>query len=279
MTRSVDSVVTNFLRYAILIAFAVVMILPMWYLLVTSFKSHAYVLSTPPDLFPTHITFSNYIRAWESNNFSDFFRNSVVVSVISTVVGTFVASAAAFVISRYQFLGRKLFYALFLGSMMIPSMTFIVPQFKMMKHLGLLNSLVGLILVYSAGMIPFTTFLMKGFFDEVPKELEDSVFMDGGGKFTLFSRIMMPMALPSLATAFIFNFMGTWDEFTLAITFIDDPTKWTLPIAIMLFQGQHATEWGMVFAASVIAILPVILVFLVFQRFIIKGIMSGAVKG
>ena len=279
MTRNVDSAVTTFARYFILIAFALVMILPMWYLLVTSFKPHAYVLSTPPDLFPTHITFSNYAKAWESNNFSNFFRNSIVVSVIATVVGTLVSSAAAFVISRSQFVGRKLFYSLLLGSMMIPSMTFIVPQFKMMKQFGLLNSLVGLILIYSAGMIPFTTFLMKGFFDEVPKELEDSVLIDGGGKFTLFSRIMMPMALPSLATAFIFNFMGTWDEFTLAITFIDDPSKWTLPIAIMLFQGQHATEWGIVFAASVTAILPVILVFLVFQRFIIKGIMSGAVKG
>lgn len=201
------------------------------------------------------------------------------MSIISTVLGTIIACGAAFVVSRYNFFGRKLIYRIFLGSMMVPSMTFILPQFKEMEHLHLLNSLNGLILVYTAGMIPFTTFLMKGFFDDIPVELEDAVMIDGGGKWTLFWRVMMPMAMPSLVTAVLFNFMGGWDDYTMALTFINDPNKWTLPIALQLFQGQHSSAWGMVFAASVIQIVPIIAIFIVFQRHIVKGLMAGAVKG
>lgn len=246
---------------------------------VLAFTPNESALKYPPQLWPFHPTLSNYVQAWQSNNFQLYFLHSLWVSVISTLLGTIIACAAAFVISRFRFFGRKLIYMIFLGSMMVPSMTFILPQFKEMEHLHLLNSLNGLLLVYTAGMIPFTTFLMKGFFDEVPKEIEDAVVMDGGGKWTLFWRIMMPMALPSLVTAVLFNFMGGWDDYTLALTFINDPHKWTLPIALQLFQGQHTSAWGMIFAASVIQVLPIIAIFIAFQRHIIRGLMAGAVKG
>lgn len=266
-------------KYTVLLFIAVIMALPLWYMFITSLKPFAYVLTYPPQLWPVHPTFQNYIDAWTSNNFARYFVNSVIVSIVSTILGTLIAAAGAFAISRYRFVGKKLIYSMFVASMMIPNITFIVPQFKMMKHLGLLDSLTGLILIYAAGMIPMTTFLVKGFFDEVPQELEEAVLIDGGGLFTLFFRMMMPMALPALATALIFNFMGSWEEFIMSFTFINDPSKWTLPISIALFQGEHTTQWGMVFAASMIQTVPVIAIFLIFQRFIIKGILAGAVKG
>ncbi|KLU60843.1 inner membrane ABC transporter permease protein YcjP [Peptococcaceae bacterium CEB3] len=266
-------------RFLIFGLLALVMVFPFYYMLVLSFTPNESALKYPPQLLPVHLTWSNYVQAWQSNHFQLYFLHSLWVSVVSTVLGTLIACAAAFAISRFRFIGRKLIYVIFLGSMMVPSMTFILPQFKEMEHLHLLNSLNGLLLVYTAGMIPFTTFLMKGFFDDIPKEIEDAVIIDGGGKWTLFWRIMMPMALPSLVTAVLFNFMGGWDDYTLALTFINDPHKWTLPIALQLFQGQHTSAWGMIFAASVIQVLPIIVVFIVFQRHIIRGLMAGAVKG
>jgi multiple sugar transport system permease protein len=266
-------------RLLVLAACAVVMVFPYWYMVVVSLRPFQFSLQYPPELLPVHPSLANYLEAWATNNFSGYFMRSLYVSVISTILGTFIACAAAFVISRYRFFGRKIIYYIFLGSMMIPGMTFILPQFKLMKTLGLLNSLTGLILIYTAGMIPFTTFLMKGFFDDIPLELEEAVLIDGGGKWTLFTRVMLPMALPSLVTALLFNFMGGWDEFTQALTFLQDPNKFTLPIALMMFQGQHSTDWGQFFAAAVIQTLPIIVMFVIFQRHIVKGIMAGAVKG
>jgi ABC-type glycerol-3-phosphate transport system permease component len=267
------------IRFSILTLFAIVMVFPFYYMLVLSFSPNASTLRFPPQLLPTHLTLVNYLNAWHFNKFQIYFLHSVWVSVVSTVLGTVIACGAAFVISRFQFIGRKLIYRIFLFSMMVPSMTFILPQFKEMEHLHLLNSLNGLMLVYTAGMVPFTTFLMKGFFDEIPTELEDAVVIDGGSKWTLFWRIMVPMAVPALVTAILFNFMNGWDDYTLALTFINDPNKWTLPIALQLFQGQHSSSWGLVFAASVIQIIPILAIFIGFQRHIVRGLLAGAVKG
>lgn len=270
---------SNKTRFIVFGLFALITVFPFYYMVVLSFSPNSATLKYPPQLLPTHLTFSNYVHAWQSNDFQLYFLHSIWVSVTSTVLGTLIACGAAFVVSRFRFFGRAIIYRVFLVSMMIPSMTFILPQFKEMEHLHLLNSLNGLLLVYTAGMIPFTTFLMKGFFDDIPVELEDAVMMDGGGKWTLFWRIMLPMALPSLVTAFLFNFMGGWDDYTLALTFINNPNKWTLPIALQLFQGQHSSDWGMIFAASVVQLLPILAIFIVFQRHIVRGLLAGAVKG
>lgn len=266
-------------RFFVLAAFAIVMVFPFWYMAVVSLEPNQLSLSYPPRLLPLNPSVSNYVAAWQTNDFAGYFLRSLYVSVVSTALGTFVACAAAFVVSRFRFVGRNLIYRVFLISMMIPGMTFIVPQFKLLHQLGLLNSLTGLILIYSSGMVPFTTFLMKGFFDDVPLELEDAVLIDGGGKWTLFARIMMPMAIPSLVTAILFNFMGGWDEFIQALTFLQNPSKFTLPIALQLFQGQHSTQWGEFFAAAIIQTGPIIVMFIIFQRHIVKGIMAGAIKG
>ena len=270
---------STMLRFLLIIAFAVVMVFPFWYMAVVSLEPNQLSLVYPPEFFPHHPSFANYVAAWQTNNFAGYFMRSLYVSVVSTALGTFIACGAAFVVSRYRFFGRNVIFAVFMGSMMIPGMTFILPQFDLMKYLGLLNHLYGLIFIYTSGMIPFTTFLMKGFFDDVPLELEDAVLIDGGSKWTEFIRIMMPMALPSLVTAVLFNFMGGWDEFTQALTFLQNPNKFTLPIALMMFAGEHGTQWGEFFAAAIIQTMPIIVMFVIFQRHIVRGIMAGAIKG
>lgn len=267
------------MRFLLLLLFAVVMVFPFWYMVVVSLEPNQLSLQYPPLLFPHRPSLANYIGAWSLNDFGGYFMRSLYVSITSTILGTVISCTAAFAVSRYRFIGRNIIFRAFLVSMMIPGMTFLLPQFKMMETLGLLNHLYGLILIYTSGMIPFTTFLMKGFFDDIPLELEDAVLIDGGTKWTLFVRVALPMVAPALVTAVLFNFMGGWDEFTLALTFLLNPGKFTLPVALMFFQGQHSTQWGEFFAAALIQTAPIVVMFVIFQRYIVRGIMAGAVKG
>jgi ABC-type glycerol-3-phosphate transport system permease component len=155
----------------------------------------------------------------------------------------------------------------------------LIPQFLLAKKLMLLNSLWGLIVFYAGGNLALNTFLLRSFFRDIPRELEEAMVVDGAGPWTRYRRLILPLSRPALATVGIFTFLASWDEFTWALTIIADPSKRTLPIAIALFQGQHATSWGLVFAASVIAVLPVILIFVVFQRQFVSGLATGALKG
>ena len=181
--------------------------------------------------------------------------------------------------ARFQFPGKEVIFFIFLLVLMVPNIIAIIPQFLLAKTLGLRNSLIGLILFYVSGSIPFNVFLLRGFFETLPRELEEAMLIDGGSYFTIFFRMVLPLSTPALATVAIFSFLGFWDEYVQALTFIDNPVKRTLPIAIAQFQGQHGTEWGLVFAASLIAIIPVILVYISMQRYFTGGLTTGAFKG
>lgn len=267
------------LRYFVLIVFAVVTILPFWNMIVVSLKPFQFAMSYPPQILPTDLTFANYKEAWVTGNFGHYFKNSFLISIAATVGGTLVACMLAFAVSRYRFPGRRIIFGMFIGTMMIPGITFIIPQYLLLKNLHLLNSYTGLTLLYVSGSIPFHMFLYKGFFDDIPKELEEAVVIDGGNRWTFFSRVALHISLPAVATSVIMLFNGNWGEFLGALTFMSDPEKWTLPVAIRMLQGTHTTEYGLVFAAAIISMLPIIILFLTFQRFIIKGIAAGAVKG
>ena len=268
----------NITRYTLLSLGALVMLMPFLYMLSTSFKAHAFVLELPPRLIPSAPTIANYQRALTTNHFGQYFLNSVLVSVSSTTITVVLSAMLAYAFARWEFPGRNLLFYAMLGTMMVPALTLIIPQFVLAKQLHLLNSRWGLVVVYSAGTA-FNMFLLRGFFEEIPQELLDSALIDGAGPFTTFWRVALPLARPALAAVAIFSFLGAWDEFTWALTAINDEKLYTLPIALRLFQQQHGTEWGLVFAASAIAVLPAILVFVIFQRHFIKGVMSGAVKG
>jgi ABC-type glycerol-3-phosphate transport system permease component len=162
--------------------------------------------------------------------------------------------------------------------LMVPTMMLLIPQFLLAKNLLLLNNLWGLVVFYTGGALALNTFLLRGFFQEIPFELEEAMVVDGAGPWKRFSRLMLPLSRPALATVAIFTFLGSWDEFVWALTIINDPNKRTLPMAIALFQGQHATDWGLVFAASAIAVGPVIAIFVAFQRQFVSGLTAGALK-
>ena len=266
-------------RYVLLIVGAIVMVLPFLYMLSTSFKGQQYVLSTPPQWIPHPATASNYTDVLSADHFGLYFLNSVIVAVISTAISLLLSSMMAYAFARFSFPGRELLFRILLLGLMIPAMMLIIPQFILAKYLGLLDSLGGLVVFYVASSLSLNTFLLRGFFEEIPHELEQAMEVDGAGSVTRYWRLILPLARPALATATIFTFLSSWDEYPWALTIINTPGKQTLPLAIAFFQGQNSTLWGLVFAASVVAVVPVIVVFLVFQRHFVQGLTSGAVKG
>jgi multiple sugar transport system permease protein len=264
--------------YLILGLGAAVLIFPFLWMVSTALREYAYVIETPPRLLPPEPTLANFQRAWDANNFRLYFANSLVVAIATTALSVVFSAMGAYAFARFEFPAKEtIFYALLL-TMMIPGLVMIIPQFLLAKALHLRNSLWGLILVYVAMSIPLNIFLLRGFIEGLPHELEDAVLIDGGGYLTIFLRVVLPLSKPALATVAIFTFLFSWDEYVWALTAIDEVARRTLPVAIATFQGQHATQWGLVFAASLIAVAPVITVFLLLQRYFVRGLTTGAFR-
>ena len=266
-------------RLVLLSIGAFVMIVPFAYMLATSLKANSLALEVPPDFIPNDPTTENYRDAWSSNHFGRYFLNSLGVAVATTLISVLLSSMMAYAFSRLRFPGRTLLFALLLLGLMVPTMMLIVPQFLLAKELHLLDSYAGLVVFYVGGTLALNTFLLRSFFQDIPRELEEAMVVDGAGPWKRYRQLILPLSRPALATVAIFTFLASWDEFVWALTIINDPEKRTLPIAIALFQGQYATSWGIVFAASAIAVVPVIAIFIALQRQFIGGIAAGAVKG
>lgn len=268
-------------RIVLLSVGAIIMIIPFIYMVSTSFKPPTYVFTNPPEFFPNPATTANYEQAFATGDFGRYFLNSLIVATVSTAISLLVSSMMAYAFARFSFVGKETIFRVLLLGLMIPAIMLIIPQFILAKNLHLLDSLGGLILFYVAGSLSLNTFLLRGFFESIPAELDQAMQVDGAGAWRRYWRLALPLAKPGLATATIFTFLSCWDEFTLALTLTNSPENQTLPIAIRLFagSGNNAVQWGLVFAASVIAVVPVIVVFLVFQRYFVQGLTSGAIKG
>jgi ABC-type glycerol-3-phosphate transport system permease component len=277
--RKVRSILKNSPVYILLSIGAVVMVFPFLWMISSALKPNLYVIEYPPKLIPTAPSIANFLQAWNANNFQGYFLNSSFVAVVATLLVAVFSSMAAYAFARFKFPGREIIFFTLLSVMMVPNMIAIIPQFLLMKFLNLRNNLWGLVLIYTATGLSLNIFLLRGFFEQLPHELEEAVLIDGGSYLTIFLRIILPLSTPALATVGIFSFMGFWDEFVMALTFIDDPFKRTLPIAIALFQGQHGTQWGLVFAASLIALVPIVIFVLSMQRYFVGGLTTGAFKG
>jgi len=269
----------RWLAYALLLTGAVLVILPFWYMIITSLKPQAMIFEFPPRLWPAQVTLKNYVQALSKDMFGLYFLNSLFVAVVTTATTVLVSTLLAYAFARLDFPGKEpLFYVILLG-MMIPPVMLIIPQFIIAKQIHLLDKFIGLIAIYVTMNISINTFLLRGYFEGIPRELEESALIDGASQMTIFWRIVMPLSGPGLAVVTIFTFLYSWDEFPWAHVAIKETTRRTLPIAIALFQGQHLTEWGQVFAASIVAVVPVIVVFVILQRYFIRGIATSGLKG
>jgi ABC-type glycerol-3-phosphate transport system permease component len=242
-----------------------------------SFQNNGDILGTTV-LLPTHPTASNYSQAWTENSFGHYFVNSLLVAVGTVVVTVTLASLAAFAFARYKFPGRELIFYAFLASLAIPNVLLLIPQYLLMDRLDLLDSLVGLTFLYVSSNLPFMIFFLRGFFEAIPRELEEAFRLDGAGTVRVIARLIAPLSLPALAVVSMFTFSAAWDEFPLAITMLSTPSRFTLPIGLADFIGSHTTAWGPFFAGSVIATVPVVIVFLISQRWFRSGVSLGGLR-
>jgi ABC-type glycerol-3-phosphate transport system permease component len=269
----------RWLAFGLATALGLIMVAPFALMISTAFKPHAYVLEIPPRLIPEQPTLDNFVQALTTNDFGRYFANSVIVATISTLESVTLAAMLAFTFARFEFPGRRVLFASLLFTMMVPGLVLLIPQFVLARNLGLLDSLWGLVVVYSVLNLGLNTFLLRGFFAAMPQEIFDAAEVDGAGPWTQFRLVGLPLARPGLATVTIFSFLAAWDEFTWAIVVLSDKANYTLPIAIRSFQRANGTEWGLVFAASLIALLPVLVLFVVLQRHVVNGAFQGATKG
>ncbi len=265
--------------YTLAVVGGVIMIFPFLWMVSNALKENVFVIEYPPVLIPTNPSLGNFIKAWNAQNFQLYFRNSALVASVSTFCTVFFSALIAYAFARFKFPGREFLFFTILIVLMVPDVTLIIPRFQVAKLLGLRDSLWGLIIVYVAGSTTANMFLLRGFFESLPRELEEAVLIDGGNYLTVFFRVIIPLSTPALATVAIFSFLGHWDEFTWALTAIDDSAKRTLPVAIYSFFGQHGTEWGLVFAAMIIALIPVLGLFIALQKYFTAGLTAGSIKG
>ena len=281
-SKSLRRLRANILRYLLLAAGTVICVLPMVYMISTSLRPNGALYEYPPRFFPRWeaLTLENYEYILSQSKFYLNFLNSVFVSLFSVALAAAVSSAMAFVMGKFHFRGKKLLFGLIILTMIIPGTTMIVPQFELATHLGLVNRLWGLIPFYVAWVIPFSTFMIKGFMEGIPDEITEATYIDGASVWTVYTRISLPLAAPAIASVSIFNFLTAWEEYPWANTVINDNDLRTLPIAIAGFFGQHQfTQWGYVFAMSVMTLIPVVIVFITCQRFFVQGLTAGGVKG
>jgi multiple sugar transport system permease protein len=272
--------ITKISVYALIVIGALLFVFPFIYMILTSFFTATFSLPKPEDVFSVTPNFINYEVVWGKNHFAQYFKNSLLITSVAMAGALLISSLTAYGFARFTFPGKEGVFRLFLLTMMIPSVINIIPQFIIVKNLGLVNTYTGLWLVYIATGVVGNMFFLRGFFESVPKELEESVLIDGGGNWRIYWNIYLPLSLPAMGTLAIFIFQATWEEYFLALTIIKSEALRTLPIAILMFNDKYATNYGQIFAASMIALLPVIVIYVIFQkRFVQSGFNEGAVKG
>jgi len=271
--------------YASLFSYLIIVTYPMLWLLYTSLKTDREIFLAPftlPDW--GDLQWLNFSRAWTLGHFGDYFLNSALLTVFTVVLSLLFAAMAAYALARFAFPGARPLFFYFLAGLMIPIQLAIVPLFFQMKDFHLLNSRVGLLIVYVAFGMPFAIFILTGFFRSLPSTLHESALMDGASELRAFWSIMLPLARPGLITVGIFAFLGTWNEFFMAFMFLSGEGSQelrTLPLGLanITIVSQYRSDWGMAFAGLVLMVLPTLSVYAILQRHLTKGITVGALKG
>ncbi|MEU6249627.1 carbohydrate ABC transporter permease [Glycomyces sp. NPDC047010] len=265
--------------WAALAVTALLWFLPLYLMFATSVKSLPDLNASPMWALPETWEWANYPRAIDTGDFWTTAGNSLLIAAVKVPLGLLVATAAAFALARIRFRGARVLLAVIAVGSMVPVQIGLGPLFGTMLGLGLLDSRLGLILPYLAFGIPYQIFVMYGFFRGVPDELEEAARIDGASTFRVFRQVILPLAKPALAALFVLDFVATWNEYAMATTLLRTQGNWTIPLAVQSFSTQHGTDYGAMNAFIFMSAVPVLLVYLLFQRYFVQGALAGAVKG
>lgn len=264
---------------AFVIVFCVVWAFPIYWMLSTSFKTPGNIVSTTPQFFPQPLTLDNYIGAIQKPGFLTSLGNSVLVTIVVTVVTVLLGFFAAAALTRLRFPGRKAIIVVLLAVQMIPGAAILIPLFLTFRDLGLLNSFLGLCLAYTATVLPFGIVVLRGFFQAIPLELEEAARLDGAGETRLLRSIYFPLVLPGVISCSVFAFIAAWNDYIVAYVMLQEQAKYTLPVWLVSFSTNVGTDYGGIVAGSVLFAIPVVVFFMILQRKLVSGMSAGAVKG
>ncbi|MCY6484872.1 sugar ABC transporter permease [Clostridium aestuarii] len=274
-----DSVGKITLIYVILIIGCILSLYPVLNILSIALRPGNSIFSSSLKIIPDGATFENFKQAFIKYDLLEWLIHSLIVSGCAALFSVIVSITAAYAFSRFEFRGRKMGMSLLLVTQMFPATMMLLPLYIMLIKLGLTNRYIGLIIVYVSTSIPFNIWMLKGYFDTIPKSLEESAYVDGASIMTAFYKIILPLAKPSVALTALFSFMAGWSEYIVARVIINDSGKLTLPVGLVNMQGQFSTDWGIYSAAALITAIPVMILFVALSKYLVGGLTVGSVKG
>jgi multiple sugar transport system permease protein len=267
------------LSYAFLLALLLMVLFPFYWMLITSFKTEDQMRSLVSMFWPSPFVLENYTQLLRKTEFVSWFSNSVIVAVSSTFVATAIGTIGAYALARLRFLGRGFMASATLITYLVPPSILFIPLYAQIKNMGMANSLAGLIAAYPSFTVPFVTWLLMGYFESIPEELEEAAMIDGATRFGAFYRIVLPLAAPGVLAAGLYAFTQAWNEFLYALVFITDGRLRTLPVGLASFITGDVYGWGFLMSGAVLTTLPVIAAYIYLQKYMVEGLTAGSVKG
>jgi len=266
------------IQYFVLIIFLVISLYPIYFSIISSLKSSNEIFLNPFS-FPTNPQVSNYINAFTNGNIGMYFKNSLILTGLTLAVLFFVGTLASYVLARFKFKMRTIIFTMFISGMMIPIQSVIIPLSYLLGVLNLKNNYLVLILIYAAFQLPITIFIITGFIKSLPKEIEEAAVMDGCGAFQVYWKIIVPLVIPGIVTALIFDFLNIWNNLLFPLVFISDPKQQVISMGLLSFSSMYTADYGGLMAGIVISIIPPVIIYMLLQEKVVKGITAGGVKG
>jgi multiple sugar transport system permease protein len=259
--------------------FFVIMVFPLYWIVITSLKPRKEIFSMPIRYWPETITFENYANIFRTSKFHVYIGNSLLVSIIAAVIVIFIATLSGYVMARFQFRGHKQIMMAFFSTQMLPGFISLAPLYLLMSDMNLINNRLSLVIMYTVMLIPFSTIMLRGFFQRIPSSLEEAAMIDGCSRLTALLRVIIPVMMPGIASTFIFAFVQNWNELFMAVMFLDDEAMKTLPVAMNSFVMKFDVDWGSMSAGTILSVIPTVILFAFAQRYIVEGLTQGAEKG
>jgi multiple sugar transport system permease protein len=267
------------LSYTVLLVLAVLVLFPFFWMTITSFKNEEQMRSLISMFWPRPLVGENYEQLLSKTDFVKWYGNSATVAISSTLIATAVGTIGAYALARLRFLGRGFMASATLITYLVPPSILFIPLYAQMRNLGLANSLAGLIAAYPSFTVPFVTWLLMGYFESIPEELEEAAMIDGATRFGAFYRVVLPLSAPGVLAAGLYAFTQAWNEFLYALVFITDGRLRTLPVGLASFITGDVYGWGYLMAGAVLTTLPVIAAYIYLQKYMVEGLTAGSVKG
>ncbi|WP_081411880.1 carbohydrate ABC transporter permease [Alicyclobacillus herbarius] len=278
VSTSVRHRLSRLVTYLLLIGTSVCFLIPFAWLIVSAFKTSDEIFVYPPVWWPEHWRWENFIQALTTLPFGRYALNSILIAMVNVIGNVASCALVAYGFARFRFPGRRILFMVLLATMMVPSQVLLVPQFVLFHELGWTNTFLPLTVPAFFGSA-FYVFLLRQFFMTLPPELEEAAKIDGAGSFRTFLTIVLPQVKPALTAVAIFSFQGAWNDFLSPLIYLNDPSKYTLQLGLAQFQGTYHTEWNLIMAATVVVMLPMLVIFFAAQRYFIEGITMTGLKG